>query len=91
MTKRIADEHRRILKTLDLAAARKIWKDEWGPPGEGDLTVLAGMHKARLKIGRPVFTRAELAESEEFLRENGYRVPGEDAPTRSDDVKVRRQ
>lgn len=67
----------RALKTIDLEYARRVWGDvrhRIGDPVHGDESILAGMHKARIRAGR-TFTSEERAQSAEWLREHGWKVP----------------
>lgn len=68
----------RLLREIDIEAARRIWfSDVVFPvlrdPKEGDITILAGIHKAR--VAHKAMTAAEKRYSRRWLFRHGYGVP----------------
>ena len=77
---RIDPDRYRMLKTLDVEAARPEFVALVGEPimepGKG-CPILAALHKARVKAGRS-FTSEERAVSRAWLNANGYLDPAAD-------------
>ncbi len=75
MTKpRFTKEQLRILRELDVDTALKIVAKKGFIPDRRE-NAIAGLHKARIEVGAPTFSEAELKVSRDWLIANDYEVP----------------
>lgn len=73
--KKIPPETYLILDRMDVDAAMRN-ADVLGFRPTSREIAIAGMHKARIMAGR-AFTGAQRDQSRKWLRDNGYKIPGQ--------------